>query len=152
MNGTSGLRTEGARLARARRAAFFWGLFLLALTSWPSPPHVDGISTIPQIDLRIHSFLYAVEGLLLYRAIRWPGVARFSLMRVLTVAGALAVLGTADEVHQSWIPGRSMEGSDLVSDILGGAVGAAVASAVSGRTHRGPVGRGRPGGPSPDRG
>ena len=106
----------------------FWGLFLLALTSWPSPPSVPLVSSLPDFDKLVHSLLYGVEGFLLYRAVRWPGVSGLSALRVLAVAGAIAVWGTLDEVHQAFIPGRSMEGRDAIMDTCGAALGAFLAA------------------------
>ncbi len=118
---------RSARLARARRAALLWGLFLLALTSWPSPPTVPVLSGIPSIDKVVHALLYGVEGGLLLRAIAWPGLPGPTLGRALCVVGALAVFGTADETHQAFIPGRSMEGRDALMDTAGAAIGTAAA-------------------------
>jgi VanZ family protein len=56
-------------------------------------------------------------------AIPWPGRPGFTLLRALAVTGALAAFGTADETHQAFIPGRSMEGMDCVMDTTGAAVG-----------------------------
>jgi VanZ family protein len=111
----------------ARRATLAWSLFLLALTSWPSPPSVPVLSDIPSIDKVVHGLLYGVEGWLLLRAIRWPGLPGATLGRALCVVGALAVFGTADETHQAFIPGRSMEGRDALMDTVGAAVGTAAA-------------------------
>lgn len=129
----TGRASPEKRLRRARIAAATWGVFLIALTSWPSPPKVPIVSAIPEFDLFAHAWLYAVEGFLLYRAVAWPGRPAFSLLRAFAVVGSLAVWGSADEIHQAWIPGREMEGKDLMADIGGAAVGAAVASAISGR-------------------
>src|SRR5262249_13385983 len=44
------LETWNSRLMKlrtARLAAVAWGLFMLALTSWPSPPEVPVVSAIP---------------------------------------------------------------------------------------------------------
>src|SRR5262245_38124960 len=116
-------------LRRARRAAVVWGLFLLALTSWPSPPEVPVISAIPDVDKIVHGLLYAVEGFFLYFAIAWPEPRR-PLRRALAVAGILAVWGTLDEIHQAFIPGRFMEGMDAVVDTAGGFLGALAATRV----------------------
>ncbi len=115
-------------LVRARRWALVWGILLLTLTSWPSPPSVPVLSAIPNFDKIVHGLLYGVEGFLFYLAIRWPGRPDFSLLRALAIAGTLAVFGTADETHQAFIPGRSMEGMDAVTDTAGAALGAAAAS------------------------
>ena len=117
----------------ARRAALIWGLFLLALTSWPSPPEVAIVSSIPNFDKLVHAVLYGVEGFLLYFAVRWPGPRRFSWLRALVIGGALAVWGTLDELHQAWIPGRSMEAGDALTDAAAGFAGAVIASFVASR-------------------
>jgi VanZ family protein len=122
------------RLRRARIWATAWGVFLLTLTSWPSPPRVALVSDIPYFDKLVHIGLYAMQGLFLYRAVAWPGRAVFSLLRALAVTGTMAAWGAADELHQHWIPGRSMEGEDVAADITGAAVGALVASAMSRKT------------------
>jgi VanZ family protein len=118
---------------RARRWALVWGIFLLTLTSWPSPPSVPVLSAIPSFDKIVHGLLYGVEGFLLYLAVRWPGRPDFSLLRALAIAGTLAAFGTADETHQAFIPGRSMEGMDAATDTAGAALGALAASWKSAR-------------------
>jgi VanZ family protein len=117
----------------ARRWAVAWGLFLLALTSWPKPPEVPIVSSIPNFDKLVHFTLYGVEAFLIYRAVGWPGRTGFSLGRVVAIVGAMAVWGVADETHQAWIPGRSMEAGDVAADLTGAVAGAVVASATSAR-------------------
>lgn len=122
------------KLRRARRWALAWGLFLFALTSWPSPPAVPVVSAIPDFDKLVHFALYGVEAFLLYRGVRWPGRSRFSLGRALAIVGAMAVWAVLDETHQTWIPGRFMEAGDVVGDVLGSTAGALVSSALSRRS------------------
>jgi len=116
---------------RSRIQALVWAAFLFTLTSWPSPPRVPLVSGIPNFDKLVHFTLYAVQAWLLYRAVRWAGRSRFSLARVLVVVGVVAVWGVVDETHQTWIPGRSMEGNDVAADVVGSAAGAVAASVVS---------------------
>jgi VanZ family protein len=117
---------------RARLYAVAWGLFLLALTSWPSPPEVPVVSAIPEFDKLVHALLYGVEGFLLYFALGAPPEERRGRWRrVFAVAGVLAVWGALDEIHQLWIPGRSAEVADAVTDALSGLLGAFVASRTS---------------------
>jgi VanZ family protein len=125
------------RLRRARIWAITWGVFLLALTSWPKPPEVPGLSAIPGFDKLVHVTLYGGEAFFLYASISWPGRAVFSLLRAFAVTGTMAVWGAADELHQHWIPGRSMDGDDVAADVTGAALGALLASALS----RSPEGR-----------
>jgi VanZ family protein len=114
-------------LKKARSLAVGWGLFLLLLTSWPSPPAIPVVSRLPDADKATHLLLYGIQGLLLYRAIGWPGAPGLSLLRVLAVTGALAVWATADELHQAFIPGRMFSAADFVADTAGGAAGALAA-------------------------
>lgn len=89
---------------------------------------------IPNFDKFVHFVLYGGEALFLYLAIRWPGRPRFSLGRVLAIVGLMAVWGTVDEVHQTWIPGRSCDPEDAIADTTGAAAGALAASVWSRRT------------------
>lgn len=127
-------------LRTARWLAAGWGAFLLALTSWPSPPEVPVVSDIPDFDKLVHAVLYGVEGFLLYRAIRWRGPAGFSWKRILLVGAALAVWGSLDEIHQIWIPGRSAEVGDALTDATAGFLGGLAASWWSARAGRGAAG------------
>jgi VanZ family protein len=117
-------------LHRARRAALVWAVFLLALTSWPSPPELPREWTFADMDKLVHGLLYGVEGFLLYFSVAWKGPFR-PWRRALAIGGVLAVWGTLDEIHQAFIPGRSMEGMDALTDMVAGFLGALVAARVS---------------------
>ena len=118
---------------RARFLAVVWALFLFTLTSWPSPPEVPVVSAIPNFDKVVHAVLYGVQGFLLYGAIAWKDPARFSWGRALLVGLIMMVWGSLDEIHQLWIPGRSCELGDAVTDTVAGFLGAAAASRLSAR-------------------
>lgn len=105
----------------------------MTLTSWPSPPEVPLAARIPNFDKIVHFGLYAGAGFLLYLAVRWPGREGFSFARVLAIVGTMAVFGTLDEVHQTWIPARSCDPADALADSIGAAAGALAASAASSR-------------------
>jgi VanZ family protein len=115
-------------LRRARIATACWAVFMLALTSWPSPPEVPVVSSIPDFDKVVHALLYGVLGFLASFAVAWSPGKRRPLARAFFVAGAVAVWGTLDEIHQAWIPGRSMEVADAVTDTVAGFVGALLAT------------------------
>ena len=118
-------------LRRARLFAVLWALFLFTLTSWPSPPEVPVVSSIPNFDKVVHATLYGVEGFLLYFAIRWRGGV--SWRRALVIGAILAIWGTLDEIHQLWIPGRSCEVGDAVTDTVAGLAGGLAAFLWSSR-------------------
>jgi VanZ family protein len=91
------------------------------------------VREIPNFDKLVHFGLYAVESFFLFLSVRWPGRPRFSWARVFALVGAMAVWGVADEVHQTWIPGRSCEAGDVGADVAGATAGALVASALFAR-------------------
>src|SRR5262249_30957293 len=131
------IRFAPPSLRTARWAVLVWGLFLLALTSWPSPPEVPAVSWIPDFDKFVHAILYRVEGYFLFFAIRWSEPPTSPLAAAILIGGILAVWGTLDELHQAWIPGRSMEGMDALTDALAGFSGGLAAALLSPRL-RGP--------------
>jgi VanZ family protein len=97
---------------------------------------VPVISAIPNFDKFVHFTLYAVEAFLIYRAVRWPGRSRSSLGRTLAIVGLMAVWAVADETHQFWIPGRSMEAGDVAGDVAGACAGALLASGMTKKSAR----------------
>ena len=118
-------------MKRARIAAALWGGFLFLVTSWPNPPAVEA-GGFP-LDKLTHFLLYAVEALLLHRAIRWKGRSGIAMSRVMAIVGTMAVWGMLDETHQDWIPGRQMDTGDLVADVTGAAVGAVLGETIARR-------------------
>jgi len=98
-----------------------WVALTLTLTSIPNPefrPHVPGADKIA------HFGFYGVMGFLfvLWRRETGTGTA----VAVVWAAIFAALLGAVDEVHQQWIPGRSMDILDWATDLAGGTAGPSV--------------------------
>jgi VanZ family protein len=101
--------------------------------------HDVGIEYVPLADKGVHFLEYGVLGFLgAHAAMRtWPSHAWLR-------TAALAVLvtvswGVLDELHQSFVPGRSAEALDIVADLIGALAGAGVRAAahlVAGRVRR----------------
>ena len=95
-----------------------WMSLTFLLTSLPNPrvPHLFSFE-----DKAAHLGFYAVMGFLcgLWRRESGASAGRAVLGALLFTACA----GAVDEVHQHWIPGRSMELIDWIMDILGGGLG-----------------------------
>lgn len=81
----------------------------------------------------MHLALYAVLGALLV-----PALARVSspAMRAFCAIGIVAVVGTVDEWHQQFIPGRAADVYDVYADITGGIIGSCFAIATFRREFR----------------
>ena len=105
---------------RAWGAVAVWWLAMLLVTSVPG----DMVPALPDLGFRIdrvvHFGMYAVQGVLIARALgrRAPTVLLLAWL-VLSVVGAL------DEVHQMWLPGREAEVGDWMMDALGAGTGLA---------------------------
>lgn len=72
-----------------------------------------------------HFLLYTVLGLLVLGAFSAGPLSRWALLETLGLGGFLALL---DEVHQSFVPGRSCELRDVAIDTSGVLLGALVLS------------------------
>lgn len=96
-----------------------WVALTLTLTSIPNPEFGP---SFPGADKIAHFGFYGIMGFLfvLWRRETGTGAA----VAVVWAAIFAALLGAADEFHQQWIPGRSMEFLDWVADFAGGTAGA----------------------------
>jgi len=106
-----------------RRLYFFLLLLWIGLTFlFTSIPNLEIPEGIPFWDKGAHFAIYGGTGFLcaLWRRESGFPAKRAALYAVLFV---LAV-GAIDEIHQHWIPGRSMEFLDWLADTLGGGTGA----------------------------
>jgi len=106
---------------------FVWGPaagVMAAIFLVSSVPHLD-TSDSGLSDKSLHSWVYAALGALLLRALAgavWAGVTA----RAAALAWLSAVLwGALDELHQTFVPGRSLSGGDWLADALGAALGVA---------------------------
>lgn len=95
-----------------------WVALTLTLTSIPNPEFGP---SFPGADKIAHFGFYGVAGFLfvLWRSEIGTGAA----VAVVWAAIFAALLGAVDEFHQQWIPGRSMELLDWVTDFAGGTAG-----------------------------
>ncbi|HEX2719776.1 MAG TPA: VanZ family protein [Candidatus Deferrimicrobium sp.] len=96
-----------------------WVALTLTLTSIPNPEFGP---SFPGADKIAHFGFYGVAGFLfvLWRREIGTGAAVAMVWAVIFTA----LLGAVDEVHQHWIPGRSMELLDWTADFAGGTAGA----------------------------
>ena len=96
-----------------------WVVLTLFLTSIPHPRlHLP----FRFMDKAYHFWFYGVMGLLCALWRREAGIpAKRAVLEGLLFT---VVTGALDEVHQHWIPGRSMELLDWMADSVGGGIGA----------------------------
>jgi VanZ family protein len=95
-----------------------WVVFTLTLTSIPNP---DFGPTFPGADKVAHFGFYGIAGFLFVLWRRENGEGALSAVVRASIFAAL--LGAFDEIHQHWIPGRSMDILDWMADFAGGTAG-----------------------------
>ncbi|MDA1298183.1 MAG: VanZ family protein [Chloroflexi bacterium] len=101
--------------------ALGWALLIFMLSSQPGSTFDEAenaLDSIPAIDSLAHLFLYFVLAALVHAVLRMYLPRRKNLLMVDTVIFAL-LYGVSDEFHQSFVPGRSVSGTDLLADVLG---------------------------------
>jgi VanZ family protein len=105
-----------ARIYLAMLAA--WVGLTLLLTSIPNPEFGP---SFPGVDKVAHFGFYGVAGFLFVLWRREMGKGPVAAVVFAVIFAAL--LGAADEFHQRWIPGRSMDLLDWMADFAGGTAG-----------------------------
>lgn len=91
-----------------------WLALIVAMSSIPLNGHI--VRLFRHQDKLIHVIEYGILGSLLARAVFVPGGP---VLRYWGCIVAAVLVGTADEVHQSFVPGRMMDWRDLLADTTG---------------------------------
>ena len=87
------------------------------LSSQPALPSPASLN-----DKQAHAFTYGILAVLCLMGLtgwRWRRIAGASLLAAFVMA---VVYGVSDEVHQSFVPGRTPDGADVVADAVGAAL------------------------------
>jgi VanZ family protein len=102
-----------------------WVAITFVLTSVPNPRPV-----LPFLyfDKVVHFGFYGVTGFLCAFWRRESGTSAGGA--VLAGLAFAAFVGAVDEIHQHWIPGRSMEFYDWLADAAGGGIGALISAVL----------------------
>lgn len=91
-----------------------WLALIFTLSSIPLNGHV--VRMFRHQDKLIHVIEYGILGVLLVRAVFFPGAR---VWRFWGCIAAAVLVGAVDEFHQSFIPGRMMDWKDLLADATG---------------------------------
>lgn len=108
---------------------FLYLSLIFLQSSFPSPE--TGLR-IPHLDKGVHLVMYAILGVLFFRAYRnaW---GHMNLRRLMLLGALSATLfGLSDEAHQYFVPYRTADGMDLLADFLGAALGVTVWGRMTG--------------------
>jgi VanZ family protein len=122
------LKGEAIRFRVVRRilaagSAMWWtasGAYALAIFVLSSQAHPFGVQHLPPFtDKLIHALVFGGLSVLLQMAWQRSCPGRASFWPVIAMT---SLYGLSDEIHQSFVPGRSMDALDLVADTVGACV------------------------------
>lgn len=101
-------------------AAICWAATIYYLSSLPGP---DVPRFVTGYDKLLHAGVFGILGILMTGAVTAAqrGCRTWPFWFVVTV---VALYGTLDELHQSFVPGRSADILDVLADSTGGLLGA----------------------------
>lgn len=122
----------------------FWSvlaaLYAIAIfigSAIPAPDLPEVVSAVS--DKVLHLLEYAILGFLVHRAMctqrRWSALARNAVVMTVVIA---IVYGASDELHQSFVPGRTADFLDWIADSAGAAIGIALSLWIFPRLFRRP--------------
>jgi len=100
-----------------------WVAVTFLLTSIPNPRFEVPFAYADKVA---HFGVYGIMGFLCALWRRESGST--AIGAALTALAFVALVGAVDEIHQDWIPGRSMELFDWLADTTGGGAGALVSA------------------------
>ena len=121
------------RLVPLSRLLHVWGPVVLLMavifvvSGFSSPPRLPASVS----DVTAHAIAYAVLALAMLRAVTGADFSRTTAGGVVLAVVLTVAYGLTDEVHQSFVPGRTPELRDLAADALGAAAGVALGWAWS---------------------
>lgn len=125
------------------RTAALWApvVVLMAAIFFASSLSDPGLPPGGLSDKGAHVLAYAALGGALVRALASSQARSMTVMRMLIAAGLATAYGMTDELHQSFVPGRTPELLDLGADAAGGLLGAILFAGIAKTLARLPVSR-----------
>ena len=108
------------RLNYRRVFLFLWCLFIFLLSSRSDYPDLEEWYPpyMPDPGIFVHFALYSILGFLAWNCFR---LEKFSFLSVKPEIAAIVftvMYGLSDEIHQIYVPGRTFEAKDLITDAI----------------------------------
>ena len=95
-------------------------LYCLLIFVQSANPSPEQIPSFKFVDKVLHFAAYAIMGVLFYRAYQKTLKIKDNLRMLMLLSAASASLyGISDEIHQSFVPFRDAEVSDVIADTIG---------------------------------
>jgi VanZ family protein len=114
---------------QAHRFTYYWLpviVYCTAIFVQSSFPTARQLPQWPYLDKTLHVAAYALLGFLVFRALSTGRLASNPTMSFIISTLFAGLYGLSDEFHQSFVPGRSPEATDVLADLIGGFCGAGI--------------------------
>jgi len=98
-------------------------LYCLLIYIQSANPSPEQIPSFPFVDKVLHFVAYGIMGILFYRAFQTLRIKENKQILILLSVISATLYGISDEIHQSFIPFRDAEISDIIADFIGSACG-----------------------------
>lgn len=115
-----------------RTPAFLWAPVVFLMASIFVASSIPDLGGLPggMSDTSGHGLGYALLGAALLRALARGRLSGVTWPRAAAAVALATLYGASDEFHQSFVPGRSPDGLDVLADFLGAAFAVALAGAA----------------------
>ena len=98
-------------------------LFCLLIYVQSANPSPEQIPTFPFVDKVLHFAAFGIMGILFYRAYHTLRIGENRRLLTLLSVISATLYGISDEIHQSFVPFRSAEITDVIADFFGSVCG-----------------------------
>jgi len=115
---------------------FYWLpiiIYCLAIFIQSSFPATESLPKFFQADKLAHAGAYALLGFLFLRAFQTTRIPKGALLLVILSGLASSAYGISDEVHQYFVPSRTLSPADMLANTVGSFIGAATTRVLSKR-------------------
>jgi len=120
------LQAGNINLSGGKKFIYYWlpvllyCLLIFIQSSYPSP---ENIPNLPYLDKLIHFAVYAILGVLFFRAFRTQRFKENINMVIMLSILSSSLYGMSDEVHQYFVPHRDADIMDFFADVMGSICG-----------------------------
>ena len=99
-------------------------VYCAAIFIQSSFPTAHQVPQWPGLDKILHAAAYALLGFLFFRALTAERPCKNHNLSLILSVLFTGLYGLSDEIHQSFVPGRTADPADALADLAGGFVGA----------------------------
>ena len=119
------------KLSSDKKFIYYWlplliyCLLIFIQSSYPSPEKIQNFN-LSYIDKLIHFAVYAILGMLFFRAFRTQRFKENINMVIALSILSSSLYGMSDEIHQYFVPYRDADIMDFFADVMGSICGVCV--------------------------